>query len=110
MFEFFRAFGGAFPLATTCEPHDPAVLNVQACHGPGEGMDLYAVNRGTQPHALSLSLPTGMSPLRIRVLDAEHRLVTNTIDEDRIRYRELEAKGPITLDPLSVTHIVLGSG
>jgi hypothetical protein len=107
VFEFFRDFGGAHPLATSCDPDDRSVLNMQACESSNGSIDLYMVNRGTHPISISLSLPDGMKARRMRILDAEHRLVTNVLGQDRIRYRELPAHEGMVLDPLSVTQIVI---
>ncbi|HET6487278.1 MAG TPA: hypothetical protein VFH83_12700, partial [Spirochaetia bacterium] len=118
VFELFRDFPGGYPLVTTVEPLDRPELNVQACErsapsgasamGAERTVDLYAVNRGTQPISLSLRLPPGIRPRRARVLDAETRLATNILGEDRIRYRETDGRALPELSPLSVTHLVLG--
>jgi hypothetical protein len=109
VFEFFRGFDGAYPLAATCDPEDPAFLTVQACE-PREGeVDLFVVNKGRERIALSVSAPAGWAPRHVRVLDAAHRLVANTRDVDGVRLREFLPGERLLLEPLSLTHVAFGT-
>ncbi|MGA2974599.1 MAG: hypothetical protein ABSF77_04745 [Spirochaetia bacterium] len=105
VFEFFHLFRDAYPLATSCDPEDRALLNLQACEPqPGE-IDLYAVNKDSDHIELSLSMPAGFTAQEVRSLSAEQRLVTNRLSEDRIQSSSAPAGDAIALTPFSLTHV-----
>jgi hypothetical protein len=109
VFEFFRSFADAYPLSTTCQSDIPQLLTVQASQSREGEIDLYAVNKGMKAIPLSLSLPEGYAPKKVRVLDAERRLAANTYGKDVVRLREYSPVDEIQLDPISLTHITLSA-
>jgi hypothetical protein len=110
VFEFFRNDDSAWPLTTSVEPQDDPAINVLACEAKNGGINLYAVNRGSAPVQVDLSLPPGGIPRAMRILDAEHRLETNSLGEDRIRLRECAPSLPLVLPPISLVHLAIGRG
>lgn len=110
VFEFFRNDDSAWPLATSGDPPGDPAINVLACETKSGDINLYAVNRGSAPVRVELQLPPGYVPRGMRVLDAEHRLVTNRLGEDRIRLRESAPSLPLLLPPISLVHLALGRG
>ena len=76
---------------------------------PGD-INLYAVNRGSATIRMELRLPEGDVPRSMRILDAEHRLATNRLGEDRIRLRECAPASPLVLPPISLVHLAVGRG
>lgn len=110
VFEFFRTDDSVWPLATAREPADDPMLNAQACEAADGGINLYAANRGCSPVRIDLRLPPGCAPRTMRILDAEHRLATNRLGDDRIRLRETGLSGDLVLPPISLVHLAIERG
>lgn len=110
VFELFRSFDGGWPIATSWEPADLPAVNMQAVETGDDALDFYAVNRGSTPFELDVSAPPGRVLRVARSLEADDVLATNRLGEDRIRLRELDPRGSLTLAPLSVMHARFAKG